>query len=209
VTVARDFEPETLICHYAEPDRSVFDREVLDPAGVQPRRVLEVHVTGAVIEMVRAGMGLAVLPLWALPGGRRESGLRILRVTNKGLFRTWHVAVLADQSARPPTSALVRLLLEELGGRGRRAEGANAIRPAIERGPWSPEEPARGVGLATSNADREESGGRSNNTLFLPREGEGTASGGISATRWARSWPVSSQTGSAWPRRSAWWRPSP
>jgi LysR family transcriptional regulator, regulator for metE and metH len=125
--VARDFEPETLICHYAEPDRSVFDREVLDPAGVKPRRVLEVHVTGAVIEMVRAGMGLAVLPLWALPASRRESGLRILRVTKRGLFRTWHVAVLADQAARSATSALVRLLQEELGSRDRRAKAASGI----------------------------------------------------------------------------------
>ena len=52
----------------------MFDREVLNPAGVTPRRVPEVQVTGAVIEMVRAGMGLAVLPLWALPAGRGESG---------------------------------------------------------------------------------------------------------------------------------------
>jgi LysR family transcriptional regulator, regulator for metE and metH len=132
--VARDFELETLVCHYAESDRSVFDREVLDVAAVKPHRVLEVQVTGAVIEMVRAGMGLAVLPLWALPAGRRESGLRVLRVTKKGLFRTWHVAVLADQVARPPTSALVRLLEEELGGQGRQTTATSPIRPAIGTG---------------------------------------------------------------------------
>lgn len=138
--VARDFEPETLICHYAEPDRSVFDREVLDPAGVKPREVLEVQVTGAVIEMVRASLGVAVLPLWALPAGRRERGLRILRVTKPGLLRTWHVAVLADQVTRPAPSALVRLLQEDLGTRtGRlRLSMRSTRQPKRRPGPVAP-----------------------------------------------------------------------
>jgi Domain of unknown function (DUF5615) len=57
----------------------------------KPRRVLEVHVTGAV----------------------------------RGLFRTWHAAVLADPATRLPISARVRLLQEELGSHRRRAEAAN------------------------------------------------------------------------------------
>ncbi len=110
---AHDFESETMVCHYAEPNRSVFDREVLHPAGIRPQRVLEMQVTVAVLEMVRAGLGVTVLPCWALPPGRALGKLRVVRVTKKGLFRTWHAAVLRDQASRPATATLIQLLVEE------------------------------------------------------------------------------------------------
>lgn len=102
--VARDFEAEQLICHYAEPERSIFDREVLDAAGVTPRRVLEVQVTGAVIEMVRAGMGVAVLPCGPCPpaAARAAYGLSASRRRDSSARGMWRSSPTRPPGLRPP-----------------------------------------------------------------------------------------------------------
>ena len=109
---AADFAQVTQICHYAEPDRSVLDRFVLNPAGVRPRRVLEMQVTPAVIEMVRAGLGITVIPRWVLGPGFDARGLTVLRVTPDGLHRQWYAAVRAERSESPQLTAFVELLRE-------------------------------------------------------------------------------------------------
>lgn len=127
----RDFEGQTLICHFSEPNRhDPFEREVLEPAGVKPQHVLEMQVTVAVLEMVRAGLGIAVVPRWALPEGPALQGLQIVRVTRKGLFRTWHAAILRDQASKPATATMVRLLAEQVSKGGDRSRQIGT-RPAI------------------------------------------------------------------------------
>jgi LysR family transcriptional regulator for metE and metH len=122
---ARDFEGVTLLCHFASPDRQdVLDREVLVPAGVKPKNILEMQVTAAVLEMVRAGLGVGVVPLWALTDGRAPSGIRIVRITRKGLFRTWHTAVRKEEIGKPATDTFVRLLAEDVDGNQSRARRA-------------------------------------------------------------------------------------
>jgi LysR family transcriptional regulator for metE and metH len=109
---ASDFAAATQICHYAEPDRSVLDRFVLQPSGVRPRRVLEMQVTPAVIEMVRAGLGITVVPRWVLGPGFDARGLTVLRVTREGLHRRWYAAVRAERAASTPLNVFIDLLRE-------------------------------------------------------------------------------------------------
>lgn len=108
---ADDFRQVSLICHYAEPERSVLDLAVLRPAGVRPRQVMEMQVTPAVMEMVRAGLGITVIPRWLLKAERTE-GLRVVPVSADGLFRTWYAAT-SRRSALPAIPRLVELLREE------------------------------------------------------------------------------------------------
>ncbi len=54
-----------LIC-YSPPERNNFVRQVLAPAGVMPRRLAVVPLTEAIVELVRAGQGVAVLARWAV-----------------------------------------------------------------------------------------------------------------------------------------------
>ena len=68
---ARDFRDQCLICHFPDLERNVFVRDVLRPAGVTPARVQAVQLTGAVLAMVAAGRGVAVIPRWVL-GKERE-----------------------------------------------------------------------------------------------------------------------------------------
>ncbi len=126
---ARDFEGLTLVCHFSDPDRQdPLERDVLAPARVKLGGVLEMRVTVAVLEMVRAGLGIGVMPRWALPDRRVPSGLRIVRITRQGLFRTWHIAVRREDVGRPATDALVRLLADQVQSEERRKSPARARR---------------------------------------------------------------------------------
>ena len=83
-------------------------------AGVFPRVAMELDHLEAVKEMVRAGLGLAVVPEWA---ARRETAagtLHALALGKTGLWRSWGLVSL--EQAAPPAAlrALVRLCLERL-----------------------------------------------------------------------------------------------
>ncbi len=111
---AEDFAEETLLCHYAEPDRGVFETGCLAPAGVTPARVMELQVTPAVFAMARSGYGIAVMPRWI--AGRSDSeGLVIRPIGPTGLWRTWYLAVDRRRSRDPAFAALGRLLGAALG----------------------------------------------------------------------------------------------
>jgi LysR family transcriptional regulator for metE and metH len=96
---ARDFVDEHLML-YVKPEESTFFQRVLVPAGVAPARFSQVSLTEAIIEMVRAGLGISVLARWAIKD-QIDSGKLVGRpVTKKGLHRHWQAATLRRE--RPP-----------------------------------------------------------------------------------------------------------
>ena len=113
-----DFADETLLCHYAEPGRGVLEEEFLAPAGVRPRRVLEMQVTPAVMEMARAGCGVAVVPRWILDSQRSMEGLSVLALGERGLWRTWSAACDAARRDEPILASILRILRDELQREG-------------------------------------------------------------------------------------------
>jgi LysR family transcriptional regulator for metE and metH len=114
---------ETLLCHYAEPGTGVLERAFLAPAGARPKRTMEMHVTPAVVEMARAGYGVAVVPRWILGGQGSMEGLVVLPLGEGGLWRTWSAASGASRAREPVLGSMVQLLREELG----RAMGADGV----------------------------------------------------------------------------------
>ena len=107
----RDLAAETVFVVPPKDDSTLLQK-ILAPAGVTPRRVQEVALTEAIIEMVRGGMGVASLAKWAvLP--QLESGELIgLRVTEQGWTRTWSAAQLRDKNAPAYVEEFIRLLRE-------------------------------------------------------------------------------------------------
>jgi LysR family transcriptional regulator, regulator for metE and metH len=107
----RDLAEETVFVVPPKSDSTLLHK-ILAPAGVTPRRVQEVALTEAIIEMVRGGMGVASLAKWAvLP--QLESGELIgLRVTERGWMRTWSAAQLRDKNAPAYVGEFIRLLRE-------------------------------------------------------------------------------------------------
>lgn len=105
-----DFAAEHLI-HYSstKSELSIF-REVLRPAGVQPRRTSPVLLTEAILEMVRSGLGVAVLAHWAAAPYLERREVRAVRITRRGLRRQWYAATRAGAAGTPAIRNLIEAL---------------------------------------------------------------------------------------------------
>jgi LysR family transcriptional regulator for metE and metH len=88
---ARDIASETLILHDMPGGRLGVIDEFFVPAKVYPNQVRRVQLTEAIIEMVRAEMGVSILARWLAEPYVRTKGLAMLRL-GKGLWRDWRLA---------------------------------------------------------------------------------------------------------------------
>jgi LysR family transcriptional regulator for metE and metH len=105
----RDFEGEHLLLYVGREESTLFER-VLIPAGVEPARLSTVALTEAIIEMVRAGLGISVLARWAIRDQLLSGKLVGRPVTKKGLHRQWRAATLRRDYAPEYIDAFVDLL---------------------------------------------------------------------------------------------------
>ncbi len=97
---AEDFETENVIIHsYPLESVSLF-RNLLIPAGVSPKKVTQIQVTDAVIELVKAGMGIKVVAKWIIEPYLKDNSLAIVPVTKNGMHRRWY-AITLDQKESP------------------------------------------------------------------------------------------------------------
>ncbi|MCI0414675.1 LysR family transcriptional regulator [bacterium] len=109
---AGDFAEENLIV-YAVPREEMFlFQRVLTPASVSPRKVTHVMLTEAIIEMVKAGLGISVLARWFTAPYIRDGYLKTVRITKKGLTRKWIAVSLSHPHPPPFIQAFARLLAE-------------------------------------------------------------------------------------------------
>ena len=90
-----DLAAETVILH-SPPDESFFARQ-LRAAGIRPRRFTTVTLTEAIVELVRAGLGVSAVPRWTV----ERAGVATVRYTRKGLWRRWNAATLKGEIAEP------------------------------------------------------------------------------------------------------------
>jgi LysR family transcriptional regulator for metE and metH len=88
-----DFRDATLLVYAREPADSSFVAGSLRRAGVVPREVVGLPHTEALVELARAGLGVAVLARWAAEAAPRRAGLRALRIGREGgERRRWQAA---------------------------------------------------------------------------------------------------------------------
>lgn len=122
-----DFRKERLIT-YVEREDSHFVTRVLEPAGVVPRAILPVQLTEAILEMTRAGLGIAVLARWAVAPYLHDGSLRALRVTAEGLRRQWKAVLPKHLEGADYIDAFIRLVVQHTP-----APLARAVLPFNER----------------------------------------------------------------------------
>ena len=101
-------------------------KEILEPVGISPRRIQEVMLTEAIIEMVIAGLGVASLPGWAAAPQLASGAVVGLPLTAQGFHRTWSAAHLRDRTAPVYLQEFIRLLEE-------RPLTEDFSRPRVER----------------------------------------------------------------------------
>jgi LysR family transcriptional regulator for metE and metH len=108
---AEDFAQEHLLVYTSITDSTLF-KKVLSPAGITPRQVSKVQLTEALIEMIRAGVGIGVMARWAVAPQVEAGIVRTVPLTKKGLRRRWVSAMLKNNAAPAYLPEFVRLLAD-------------------------------------------------------------------------------------------------
>lgn len=113
---AEDFRGESLILYSILHSESSVLREVLRPAGVEPRELTRLQLTEAIVELVKAGLGISVLARWAVGPQLRDGSLTARSLTEHGFRRRWWAVTRPESHAPLFQRDLVRLLSRALHG---------------------------------------------------------------------------------------------
>jgi len=99
--VAEDFRDQNIFIHSFPLDSVTLFNQVLIPAGVSPKKVMPIHVIDAVLQMIKARLGIQVMAQWMVKPYLVENGLTLVPVTKKRLYLTWYAAYIDQpESAR-------------------------------------------------------------------------------------------------------------
>lgn len=105
----KDFAGETLFA-YTPASESTLYNKILTPAGVKPAHHSEVQLTEAMIEMVKAGLGISALARWAI-SKQIDAGTLVARpLTRNGFHRQWSAAILKTAITPAYVSEFIELL---------------------------------------------------------------------------------------------------
>ena len=120
-----DMRDETLFVYPPKEESSVLQNTLL-PGGAAPARVEEVLLTEAIVELVKAGLGVAVLARWAVQPVVDAGAVVARPLTARGLHREWRVAMPKDLARADYVVEFAALL--EQHAPTRRISGAPKLR---------------------------------------------------------------------------------
>lgn len=104
-----DFATESILL-YPPKSESTLLTKILEPSGIQPRKIQEVLVTDVILEMVIGGLGIAALPRWAV-GPQLASGALVgVPLQPPGYKWQWSVAQLRENHPPAYVEEFIRLL---------------------------------------------------------------------------------------------------
>ena len=112
----KDFAEETVIIYEGPLETVSFFRNTLMPAGVTPKKILEIELTEATVEMIKAGYGVKVMATWAIKPYLASHEIDIVPITKKGLYRSWFMAHLKNNTWHPYYDLFVSQLVNILRG---------------------------------------------------------------------------------------------
>jgi LysR family transcriptional regulator for metE and metH len=95
---------------YSPREESYVFKRLLTPAGIMPRRVQQVKLTEAILELVRAGMGVSVLAKWAVQPYLDRRLVAGVRLTHGGFYRNWTAVVPGALADTPYVREFLRLV---------------------------------------------------------------------------------------------------
>jgi LysR family transcriptional regulator for metE and metH len=108
-----DLASERLLLYSSSPDDSFTIQTILRPAGVMPQRVSFVMLTEAILEMVKARLGISVMQTWAIEPALRTGDVRAIPITARGIRRQWSAATLKAAGRVPHVEAFIDLLVRQ------------------------------------------------------------------------------------------------
>jgi LysR family transcriptional regulator for metE and metH len=103
----RELAEEHLMLYSETLEDSYLAANYLFPANIRPRRFTCLALTEAILEMVKANLGVTAMARWATSAALEQSSIVPKRLTARGVMRTWS-AVTRERPA--PGSALAALI---------------------------------------------------------------------------------------------------
>jgi LysR family transcriptional regulator for metE and metH len=103
-----DLANETLLT-YSPKEETYVVQKLLSPAGIDPR-VRQVQLTEVILEMVRGGMGVAVLARWVVQPYLDAHAIVGIRLTERGFYRQWHAVVPRTLAGTDYVTEFLRLV---------------------------------------------------------------------------------------------------
>ncbi len=100
---------ETLIVYPPRSDSFLLNT-YMNPANAQPGAVLEVPLTEAIIEMVKAGLGVSFLARWAVAPWVAQREVAVRPMTRQGCHRQWSATTLRQVESPPYVEEFISLL---------------------------------------------------------------------------------------------------
>jgi DNA-binding transcriptional LysR family regulator len=111
---AADFADAPLILHHRDSRPTDALLRFLLEEGVFPRVTTEVDQMSVAKELVRAGIGVAVLPAWAVRRELQSGALHGAAIGPQGLTRSWCLAALDNGGQPAALKTLARLCVDRL-----------------------------------------------------------------------------------------------
>jgi LysR family transcriptional regulator for metE and metH len=108
-----DLGSERLLLYSSSPDDSFTIQTILRPAGVVAQRVSFVMLTEAILEMVKARLGISVMQTWAIEPALRAGDVRAVPITAGGIRRQWSAATLEAAGRVAHVEAFIDLLASQ------------------------------------------------------------------------------------------------
>lgn len=107
---------EDLLLYSPSPDESFTVRRILAPAGLRPPRIRFVQLTEAILEMVKAGLGVSVLPKWSVRAALKRGDIAAVRITRTGIQREWSAVTLKEGIEPLYVADFIALVQKGIGG---------------------------------------------------------------------------------------------
>jgi LysR family transcriptional regulator, regulator for metE and metH len=117
----RELAAERLYLYSRSIDDSYIVQHVMRPAGIVPGSATFLQLTEAIIEMVKAGIGISVLPTWSIAPAITSGAVTALRITKSGVYRQWNAATLTGAGDSPFLDYFLQVLARQGRTMGRAA----------------------------------------------------------------------------------------
>ncbi len=105
---------EHLIAYTSPARGSSAVRDILESADVQPSKTTQLQLTEAILQLVAAGFGVAILAQWAVAPAARAGIVQTTRLGKSGHKRTWFAAIRSTDVTPPYLFDLIAMLRRHL-----------------------------------------------------------------------------------------------
>jgi LysR family transcriptional regulator for metE and metH len=103
----RELAEEHLMLYSETLEDSHLAINYLFPANIRPKRFTSLTLTEAILEMVKANLGVTAMARWATSAALEQGSIVPKRLTARGLTRTWSAVTRERPAAESALAALI------------------------------------------------------------------------------------------------------